>query len=131
MDDFSDFRFTEDDLWVRVEGELWVVGITDYAQSKLGDIISVDLPEPDDHSYDAGEEIGMLESLSKTMEIISPVDGVIVESNTTLLSSPELVSTDPFEAGWIFKIKPDNPDAFDELMDVNEYEAMLPEEDDE
>lgn len=131
MDDLSDLRFTQNDEWIRPEGDVWMVGITDYAQGRLGDIVHVDLPEPDEHRYEVDDDIGMIESLTDSLEIRAPVAGIVTEINTALLSSPERINSDPYEAGWIIRLRPDHPDELDDLMDIIEYESGLPEEDEE
>jgi glycine cleavage system H protein len=131
VDDLTDFRFTHTDEWVRHEGDRLRVGITDFAQSKLGDVVHVDLPEPDDHRFESEEEVGAVESLSGSMEFHAPVAGRITAINTNLLSAPETVSADPYGEGWLIEIQPDDPAELEELMDVNEYESGLPEDEEE
>jgi len=131
MEDLSDIRFTPNDEWVRLEGETIRVGISDFAQGRLGDIVHVDLPEPDDHHYEPDEDAGVIESLSGSIEFHAPLAGMITAINSNLLSNPELVSVDPYGAGWLVEMKPDDIGGYDELLDVNEYESGLPEEDEE
>ena len=131
MEDLSDLKFTHSDEWVREEDGRLVLGITDYAQSQLEDIMHVELPEPDDHPYDTEDSLGVVESLSASMEFHAPVPGLVVEINTALLSHPELITADPYGKGWIVVIKPNSPGGLEELMDVLEYESSLPEEDDD
>jgi glycine cleavage system H protein len=131
MEDLSHLKFTHSEEWIRVENDEIVVGITDFAQSKLGDIVHIELPEPDEQPYEIEDALGVIESLTESMEFHAPVPGIITAINTNLLSNPELINADPFEKGWIAKIKPANMDSLDELLDIVEYEAFLPEEDEE
>ena len=131
MEDLSHLKFTHHEEWIEIKDDEIIMGITDFAQSKLGDIINVELPEPDEHPYDLEDALGVIESLSESMEFHAPVPGIITEINTNLLSSPELINASPFEKGWIVKIKPSDINSLDDLLDIVEYEALLPEEDDE
>ena len=96
--------YTESDEWVRVEDGVLVVGITDYAQKKLKDIVGVELPEPG-RRVSKGETVAVVESIKATGEVYAPVDGEVVEANERLLDEPELVNTDPYGEGWIFKLR--------------------------
>ncbi len=131
MEDLSDLKFTDNDEWVREDGDRLILGITDYAHGQLGDIVHVELPEPDEHPYNTEECLGVVESLSSSLEFHAPVPGLVVEINTALLSHPELITADPYGKGWIVVIKPNSPGGLEELMDVLEYESSLPEEDDD
>ncbi len=131
MEDLSHLKFTHHEEWIDIVGDEIIVGITDFAQSKLGDIVHVDLPEPDEQPYDIEDALGEISSLTESMEFHAPVPGIITAINADLLSNPELINSDPFQKGWILKIKPDDMSSLDELLDIVEYEAFLPEEDDE
>ena len=124
----SDLRFTANHCWVRDEGDLWVVGITDYAQEQMGDLTFVELPELDEH-VDADDEIAVVESVKSANSIFAPAAGKIVAINEALLEQPELVNQDPFGRGWLFKMKPDDPSGLENLLDTDAYKAFLPEED--
>ena len=124
----SDLRFTANHCWVRDEGDLWVVGITDYAQEQMGDLTFVELPELDEH-VDADDEIAVVESVKSANSIFAPAAGKIVAINEALLEQPELVNQDPFGRGWLFKMKPDDPSGLENLLDTDANEAFLPEED--
>lgn len=126
-----DLRFTHTHEWISQKGKTRKCGISEYAQFFLGDIIRVDLPEPDDHHYEEGEEIGTIESLKTSMDIHMPVTGKITAANTMLLSNPEFINEDVYDSGWIFEILPDKPRDVEELMDIDEYEADIPDEDEE
>lgn len=126
-----DLRFTSTHEWIALEGKTRRCGISEYGQFFMGDIIKVDLPEPDDHHYEEGEEIGTIESLKTSLDIHMPVSGRITAVNINLLSNPEIINDDPYGSGWIFEIKPDKTSAVEELMDIDEYEADIPDDDEE
>jgi len=130
MSDTADMRFTHTHEWVLPIGETVRVGLSDFAQHQLADIISVELPEPDDHHYEADEDICVVESLNSAQDLRAPISGVIVAINTDLLGSPELINSDPYDDGWIVEMRPDSMSELDALMDLYEYEASLPEDDD-
>jgi glycine cleavage system H protein len=131
MDDLINYRFTGSDEWIRPKGDRIVAGLSDYAQSRMGDIVHVELPEPDDHLFEADEDIGVIQSLSATLEFHAPVTGTITRINTELLSRPELVNADPYGEGWIIEMQPSDPSELDDLMDVHEYESELPDDEDD
>lgn len=130
-DDFSDTRFTNNDEWIAPRGAVWRVGITEYAQDHLGDIVHVELPELDDHHYDADEEIGLIESLSGSIELRAPVAGVVTAVNVELLSNSDLVNRSPYDEGWIVEMRIDSESSLDDLMDIDDYETGLPEDDED
>ena len=111
--------YSESHEYVRVEGEYGYIGITDYAQHALGNVVYVDLPEVDDE-VEAGEEFGAVESVKAASDLISPVTGTVVEVNDALEDEPELVNADAY-ANWIIKIKLSDPVELDELMDADAY----------
>lgn len=132
MTDLNDLKFAPTHEWARREGNRVIVGISDDAQRNLSDVIHVEMPEPDEqHHYEAGEEIGVIESLKISVDFHAPVSGTITSINAELLSNPELINEDPFGAGWLVEMRPDDPEDVDRLMDVDEYEGSLPEEDEE
>lgn len=116
----EDLRYTDTDEWARLEGDVVVVGITDYAQKKLKDIVGVELPE-EGSSYRRGDVVAVVESIKATGEIYSPVNGVIVGVNERLLDEPELINQDPYGEGWIFKIRPEDLSQLGELLDYEGY----------
>jgi glycine cleavage system H protein len=126
-----DYRFVPTHEWVRVEGEELVVGITEYAQQRLSDIIHVELPEPDEHHYEAHEDFITLESLKTALDFHAPTAGRIVAVNSELLSNPELINEDPYGEGWLVRMIPDNMDDLQNLLNYHEYEGGLPEEEEE
>lgn len=114
--------YTESHEFVKVEGEYGFVGITDYAQHQLGNVVYVDMPEVDDEVV-AGEEFGAVESVKAASDLISPVSGTVVESNTELEDMPEKINEDAF-ANWIIKVKLSDPSELDSLMDSQAYAKM-------
>jgi glycine cleavage system H protein len=131
MRDPSELKYTRTHEWACLKGNRIVVGITDYAQAHLADIVNVEMPEPDDHHYDAGEECCVIGSLKTSRACLMPVSGTIVAINTELLSRPEVINSDPYGEGWLVEIKPDSREEIRDLMDVDEYEASLPEEEED
>jgi glycine cleavage system H protein len=131
MTDISDLLFTQTHEWIKVNKDnTAVIGVTDFAQQLMSEVTQVDIPEPDDQVYEAGEELGVIESLRNSLAFHCPVSGTIIDSNRKLLATPETVNEDPFGAGWIFKLKLANPDELEELLTPDEYESHLPEDDD-
>lgn len=114
--------YSESHEYVRIEGEYGYVGITDYAQGQLGNVVYVDMPEVDDE-VTAGEEFGAVESVKAASDLISPVSGTVVEVNEALEDQPELVNQDAF-ANWIMKVKLSDPSETDALMDAASYEKI-------
>ena len=114
--------YSESHEYVRVEGEFAYIGITDYAQNALGNVVYVDLPEVDDE-IEAGEDFGAVESVKAASDLTSPVSGVVVETNEALEDEPELINKDAF-ANWIMKVKPADTTELDNLMDAKAYEAF-------
>lgn len=119
----EDVRYTNDHEWTKVSGDTARVGITDYAQDQLGDIVFVELPEVGD-SFDAGDEFGTLESVKAVSELYSPVGGEIVAVNEKLEDTPELLNQDPY-GGWIIEIKPNDAEELDKLLDRDTYLGTL------
>ena len=114
--------YSESHEYVRVEGEYAYIGITDYAQNALGNVVYVDLPEVDDE-IEAGEDFGAVESVKAASDLTSPVSGVVVETNEALEDEPELINKDAF-ANWIMKVKLTDTTELDNLMDAEAYEAF-------
>lgn len=114
--------YSESHEYVKVEGEFGYVGITDYAQGQLGNVVYVDMPEVDDEVV-AGEEFGAVESVKAASDLFSPVSGTVVEINEALEDSPELINQDAFE-NWIMKVQLSDPSELDNLMDAKSYEAI-------
>lgn len=114
--------YSESHEYVKVDGEYGYVGITDYAQEQLGNVVYVDMPEVDDEAT-AGEEFGAVESVKAASDLISPVSGTIVEVNADLEDQPELINQDAF-GNWIMKVKMSAPSELDGLMNASEYENI-------
>ena len=114
--------YSESHEWVKVEGNVAIVGITDFAQHAMGDLSYVDMPEVDDE-FKAGEEFGAVESVKAASDLFSPVSGTVVEVNDELEDSPELLNQDAF-ANWIMKVEMSDPSELESLMDAAAYEAM-------
>lgn len=115
-------RYSDDHEWVKVEGNVAVVGISDFAQHELGDITYADLPEVDDEVV-AGEEFGALESVKASSELMSPVSGRVIEVNAELDDAPEKINEDAYEA-WIIKVEMSDPAEVDALMDAAAYQEF-------
>lgn len=120
----DDLRYAEDHEWARSEGGNIRIGIDDYAQDQLGDIVYVDLPPVGD-TFSKGEEFGSVESVKAVSELYLPVGGEVIEINTKLEDSPELVNGSPYDDGWMVLVKPDNSAELDALMDKDAYLEML------
>ena len=123
----DDIRYHKEHTWVKVSGKKGTIGITDYAQDALGDIVYIDLPEVD-VSVEANSEISEIESTKATSSVISPVSGKVIEVNEELSESPEIINEDPYGKGWIAVIEIDNSFELDDLMDASEYEKYVEEE---
>ena len=115
--------YAESHEYVKIEGEYGYVGITDYAQHELGNVVYVDMPDVDDE-VEAGNDFGAVESVKAASDLISPVSGTVVEINEALADQPELVNADPY-ANWIIKVKLSDPAEADALMDAAAYKAMI------
>ncbi|WP_242095247.1 MULTISPECIES: glycine cleavage system protein GcvH [unclassified Sphingomonas] len=116
--------FTEDHEWVDVDGDVGTVGISDYAQSQLGDIVFVDVPE-DGKRLTKGDEAAVVESVKAASDVYSPVSGNVIEGNPALADEPALVNSDAEAEGWFFKITLSDPSELEELMDEAAYEAFV------
>jgi glycine cleavage system H protein len=119
-----DLKYTHEHEWIRVEGEDAVIGITDYAQSQLGDIVFVEV-ETEGETLDAGDTFGSVEAVKTVSDLYMPVAGQVLEFNGALEGEPELVNSDPYGAGWIIRIKIDNEAQLDGLLSAAAYEAIL------
>jgi glycine cleavage system H protein len=118
----DDLQYTKDHEWVRVEGDSLRVGVTDFAQDALGDIVFVTLPDEGSH-LTAGEACGEIESTKSVSDVYAPVTGTVVERNEALDASPELVNSDPYGDGWMLAIRPDDGATVEGLLDAAAYEA--------
>lgn len=122
----EDLKYHKEHAWVRVSGKKAAMGITDYAQEALGDIVYIDLPESDIH-VEAGTEMSEIESTKTSSPVIAPVSGTIVSVNEKLADNPEIINDDPYGKGWIAVIEIDDPAELDELMDASDYEQHIEE----
>ncbi|MCX5851792.1 MAG: glycine cleavage system protein GcvH [Deltaproteobacteria bacterium] len=120
----DDLRYTQDHEWARQEDGTYAVGISDYAQDQLGDIVFVELPAVG-ATFSKGQEFGTIESVKVVSELYMPVGGKVVEVNTGLQSAPELVNSDPYGRGWMIRVKPADTSDFETLMTKDAYVAML------
>ena len=117
-------RYTKDHEWTRQEGDLIVIGITDHAQNQLGDVVFLELPEVGS-SISAGEGFGVVESVKAVSDLYGPLDGEVMEINESLVDTPETINQDPYEAGWMLKVKPAQAADFDALMDAAAYSDFV------
>jgi len=120
----KDRKYAESHEWVKVEGDTAIVGISDYAQHELGDITFVEVPRLGE-AFEKGDECAVVESVKAASDIYAPVSGTVVDVNDALADSPESVNDDPYDAGWIFKLKDVNADEIESLMDAADYVAMV------
>lgn len=121
----ANLKYSKSDEWVRVEGENAVIGITDYAQDQLGDIVYIELPWDKSDSVAHEAKFGDIESVKATSELTSPISGEVVEVNEALKDTPELINDQPYEAGWMVRVKMSNPSELDSLMSADEYKQYL------
>lgn len=127
MDTPRNLKYTDSHEWVRVEGKQIVVGITDFAQDQLSDLTYVELPTVGD-SFSGQEEVAVVESVKAASDIYAPVSGSITAVNQQLLDHPELVNTDPYGEGWLFKMSMDDRTELEGLMDADQYDQSMPDE---
>lgn len=120
----EDCRYTKDHEWIRVQGNRGTVGITDYAQKQLGDVVFLELPEAG-HKLKAGEVFGTVESVKAVSELYTPMAGEVVEVNSALVVKPETINTDPHGAAWMIVLKVTDPGAVGGLMDARAYQAYV------
>ncbi len=127
MDFPEELKYTEEHEWVLVEDDVVSVGITDFAQDSLGDIVFVELPEVGAR-VEAGKAFGVVESVKAVSDIYSPVTGEVVEVNEELPDEPDVLNTSPYEDGWMVKIRYSEPEELDELLDADAYRELIEEE---
>ncbi len=121
----SGLKYTKHDEWIKVDGEEATIGITDYAQDALSDIVYLELPDVGD-TFSAGDEFGVVESVKAASDLFMPVDGEVVATNEDLLDAPEEINTKPYDS-WMVKVKLSDPSQLDELMDADAYTAYCEE----
>ena len=123
----SALKFTKDHEWVRLEGDIAVIGITDFAQQQLGDIVFIELPEVG-KALQQGKDAAVIESVKAASEVYAPLDGTVTETNAVLIDEPAKVNSDPLGAGWFFKVRLSNPAQADALMDEAAYSQLIAEQ---
>jgi glycine cleavage system H protein len=120
----TNLKYTSEHEWIRVEGDIAYVGITDYAQAQLGDIVFVDI-QTEGETLAAGDVFGTIEVVKTVSDLFLPVAGEVLEQNEALADQPELVNTDPYGEGWLIKIKPAADADYDALLDAEGYKAVI------
>ena len=120
----TDTRYTRDHEWIRLDGDIVTVGITDHAQEALGDVVFIELPELE-RTVAAGEACAVVESVKAASDIYAPLAGKVVETNSSIVDEPALVNSDAMGEGWFFRLEIDDTDAFDALMDEAAYTEFL------
>ena len=120
----ADLKFTKDHEWVKLEGSIAIIGITDFAQSELGDIVYVEV-ETLDESLDQDEVFGTVEAVKTVSDLFLPMSGKIIELNEALDQEPELVNSDPYGKGWMIKVEVSDPSQYDGLLDAGAYEELV------
>ena len=120
----ADKRFTKEHEWIQLDGDIATVGITDHAQEQLGDLVHVELPEPE-RAVVEGETVAVVESVKAASDIFAPLAGKVVEINETIVEDPSIVNSDAEGEGWFFRLELDDPDSFETLMDQDAYDEYL------
>ena len=120
----QNLKYTSEHEWIRIEGDIAYVGITDNAQEQLGDIVFVDIPTVGE-TLEAGETFGTIEVVKTISDLFLPVAGEVLEQNEALEENPELVNKDPYGEGWLIKMKPADPKAVEDLLDAEAYKAVV------
>jgi glycine cleavage system H protein len=124
MDFPEELKYSKEHLWVRVEGDRAVIGITDYAQVELGNVTSVELPEPGDE-LEQDDSFGSIEARKTVAELYAPLSGTVLEANSELSNAPEFVNDDPYDAGWLVVIEVADPEELNLLMSAEHYEDYV------
>lgn len=120
----EDLKYYKEHEWVRTDGDVATIGISDYAQSALGDIVYLELPEVGD-TLSAGDTFGEVESVKSVSQLFTPVGGEITEVNTDLANAPETINSNPYDEGWMIRVKMSNATELDELMSAGDYQAFV------
>jgi glycine cleavage system H protein len=122
----KDRKYSQEHEWIMIEPQsnIGVVGITDYAQDKLGDVVFISIPPPDTH-LDQSQKLGEIESVKTVSDLFAPISGRVLEVNPSITSQPELINQDPYGQGWLLKMTLDKADEFENLLTSDEYDAML------
>ncbi|EKD41207.1 MAG: Glycine cleavage system H protein [uncultured bacterium] len=122
----QDLKFSKEHEWVKIDGKIAIIGVTDYAQEQLGDVVNVEFP-PEGEEINKDEAFGVVESVKSVSDIFAPISGKVLEINEPLIDSPGIVNEDPYGEGWIVKIEITKPEEIKELMDAKAYQAYLAE----
>ena len=122
----QNLRYSKDHEWVRPEGNTWRVGITDFAQHELGDVVFCELPQAG-RQLRQGEAFAVVESVKAASDVYAPISGKVVRANDKLSASPELINSAPYEDGWLIEIEPTSPSEKDALMDATAYQGLIAE----
>jgi glycine cleavage system H protein len=128
MDIPDDLKYSEEHQWVQVEDNIAMIGISDFAQEQLGEIVFLELPEVGDQMQ-SGKPYGVVESAKSVSDLYAPISGEVVEINAELPDSPEIINSSPYEEGWMVKVKLIDPTELDDLFDAASYEEMIEDED--
>ncbi|MBH50823.1 MAG: glycine cleavage system protein H [Candidatus Marinimicrobia bacterium] len=120
----TEIKYTKEHEWISLDGEVAMIGITDHAQSQLGDIVFVELPDVD-REISQNETFGVIEAVKTVADLFAPVKGLIIEINSSLEDSPDLINSDPYGTGWIIKVKVSDSSQYDSLMSSDEYEEFI------
>lgn len=120
----SELRYTSDHEWIKTEGNIALVGITDFAQGELGDIVFVEIETVGNH-LEKGSTFGTIEAVKTVSDLFLPVSGKVLEMNGRINETPELINKDPYGDGWLIRLEMDNPSQVDDLMDAGAYAAMI------
>ncbi len=123
----TDLKYSKEHEWVRIEDNIITLGISDYAQEELGDIVNVELPDEQDE-VTKGETFGAVESVKASSEVFSPVTGKVIAVNEPLIDAPELLNEDPYVQGWMIKVEISDSSELNDLMDASGYQAYIEEE---
>jgi len=120
----ENLKYTAEHEWIRVEGEEIVVGVTDFAQGELGDVVFIEI-ETEGETLSKGDTFGTIEAVKTVSDLYMPVDGEVVEVNPALEDAPEMVNSEPYEGGWMIRIKPSDPSQLDDLISSEDYRALI------
>lgn len=123
----NDLKYTKTHEWLKEDGEELVIGITEHAQQLLGDMVFVELPEIGD-SIEAGEELGVVESVKAASDFYAPIGGVVTAVNEAVVTQPSLVNTEPYQAGWLVRLKPSNTQELNSLLNAEQYQNEIVED---
>ncbi|HQY21165.1 MAG TPA: glycine cleavage system protein GcvH [Ignavibacteria bacterium] len=118
-------KYTKEHEWLKLDGDVCIIGVTDYAQSELGDIIYLDITTDVGSEVSAGDVIGSIEAVKTVSEVFSPISGKMLEINSGVNDNPSVVNTDPYDGGWIVKIQPANMDEVSNLLSSEDYKALI------